>query len=359
MEEANPPDYRSLDLIEEAETDLQQEQRYRTAGIVGLVAVLALGGVLVLLNSLNRVDLLPASSILARSLGPSDSMDLASGLPPSPQVLSYLRPLDTIYTTDSVYLEVNLTRQDVTVHQRSGGSRSFLISSGTPFISEGMSTPTGIFTVQGMTPMAISKQFNNARLHHWIGVQGGVGFHGLDGSGYYGYLGKRPSSHGCMRMSREEISDMFRLVHPGALITVHYGEPARVIAFCDVGDTAGADLIDSNSVFNRKLGSERLKTLLDGRMWVDPQPRLVHLARQRLRWGMSMADARKIPKQQIPERKSFGVMRQYLPSMEPDLSHTGISALHSGLARLQADSINASVRDSVVAADHTEPEYGE
>jgi hypothetical protein len=222
-----------------------------------------------------------------------------------------------------------------------------------------MSTPTGVFTVQNMTPMAISKQFNNAKLHHWIGVQGGVGFHGLDGSGYYGYLGKRPSSHGCMRMSREEISDMYNLVHPGALITVHYGDPARVIAFCDVVDTAGAELIDSSSVFNRKLGSQRLQSLLEGKMWVDPQPRLVHLAHQRLRWGMSMADARRIPKQEIPKQKSFSVVRQYLPSMEPDLSHAGIAALYSGLAHLQADSINATLRDSVEAADHTEPVYGE
>jgi hypothetical protein len=359
MDEENAPDYRSPELSNEAETDLQQEQRYRTAGIVGLVAVVALGGVLVLLNSLNSVDLLPASAVHASSFEASDSMENSGGLPPSPLVLSYLRPLDTIYTTDSVYMEVNLTRQDVTVHKRGGGSQSFLISSGTPYISEGMSTPTGVFTVQNMTPMAISKQFNNARLHHWIGVQGGIGFHGLDGSGYYGYLGKRPSSHGCMRMAREEISDMYELVHTGALITVHYGEPARVIAFCDADDTAGAELIDSTSVFNRKLGSQRLQTLLDGKMWVDPQPRLVHLARQRLRWGMSMADARRIPKQQIPERKAFGVMRYYLPSMEPDLSHTGIARLHSGLARLQADSINASLRDSVVAADNVEPEYGE
>ena len=152
---------------------------------------------------------------------------------------------------------------------------------------------------------------------------------------------------------------MYRLIHPGALITVHYGEPARVIAFCDIDDTAGAELIDSTSVFNRKLGSNRLQTLLDGKMWVDPQPRLVHLARQRLRWGMSMADVKRIPKQQIPERRAFGGMRHYLQSMEPDLSRTGVTRLHTGLARLKADSIHASLRDSVAAADNAEPVYGE
>jgi len=132
-----------------------------------------------------------------------------------------------------------------------------------------------------------------------------------------------------------------------------------VIAFCEAGDTAGAELIDSASVFNRKLGSQRLQSLMEGKRWVDPQPRLVHMARQRLRWGMSMADAGRIPKQEIPERKTFGVMRQYLPSMEADLSHAGRVALHTGLARLQADSINARLRDSVVAAERNEPVYGE
>jgi hypothetical protein len=125
MEEANPPDYRNPDLQEEAETDLQQEQRYRTAGIVGVVVVVALGGLLVLLNSLNHVELMPAASVLASSFDATDSVGVSRALPPSPLVLSYLRPLDTIYTTDSVYLEVNLTRQNVTVHQRNGGSRSW------------------------------------------------------------------------------------------------------------------------------------------------------------------------------------------------------------------------------------------
>jgi hypothetical protein len=74
---------------------------------------------------------------------------------------------------------------------------------------------------------------------------------------------------------------------------------------------------------------------------------------------MTMADARRIPKQEIPQRKPFGVMRQYRPSMEPDLSQAARVSLHTGLARLQADSINARLRDSVATADRNEPVYGE
>src|SRR5205085_7210285 len=116
-----------------------------------------------------------------------------TGIPVSALVMSHSRYLDTIYTTDSIYLDVNLSRQNVTVRRRDGSSRTFLISSGNPSLSKGMATPPGVYTIQNMTPLAISKQFNDAKLHNWIGVQGGVGFHGLDGTGYYGNLGVRPS----------------------------------------------------------------------------------------------------------------------------------------------------------------------
>jgi hypothetical protein len=273
--------------------------------------------------------------------------------------MSCLRPLDTVYTTDSVYLEVNLDRQNVTVHRRGGESRSFLISSGTPYIREGMSTPTGIFTVQNMTPMALSRQFNNARLHHWIGVQGGVGFHGLDGTGYYGYLGKRPSSHGCMRMAKDQIREMYGMVHPGALIMVHDGSPARVVAFCDADDTVGAQVIDSAAVYNRNLGKERMQTLMSGRLWVDPQPRLVHLARQRFRWGMQMGDANRIPRQQIPETPSFSASRHLHHQIYRDRSHVGTLDVLSGLTFLASDSLDMQQRDSnAVAVEVSSEENG-
>jgi hypothetical protein len=339
----------------------QEDHRYRTVGTITIIVIVAFGGVLVLLNSVAGGDILPSATVLATQSTPvqPDSGTVLSGFPPSRLVLTHTRPLDTIYTTDSVYLEVNLTRQNVTVHNRSGEAHTFRISSGTPAIREGIATPTGVFTVQNMTPMALSRQFNNARLHHWIGIQGGVGFHGLDGNGYYGYLGKRPSSHGCVRMAREEISDMYALVHPGALILVHYGYPARTIAFCESGDTLNARLIDSASVFNRNLGRERLQTLMDGKVWTDPEPRLVHLARQRLRWGMPVGDARRIPKQDIPEGVSFAATHRQLASTPNDIASTDIIRRNVGYAILTADSLDGIRRDSLRLSEQKEPEYGE
>lgn len=230
-----------------------------------------------------------------------DTLTIYSGVSLAPLVMQRLPIRDTIYTTADEYLDVNLANQTVTVVKRDGTKTRFLISSGNPYIRDGMATPQGIFTVQNKTPMAISKQFKNARLHWWIGVQGGIGFHGLDGSGYYWNLGKRPSSHGCIRMSRSEIKEMYALVNQGSVIKVHSGDPARVVAFCSKSDTLNATLIDSASVYNRKLGSERFNMLMNGEYWSNPVDRIVHLAPQRLRWGMPIGKAKDIPAQKLPE----------------------------------------------------------
>lgn len=242
----------------------------------------------------------------AKSLAISDESTnskniLYSGVSLAPLVMERLPIRDTIYTTGNEYLDVNLSNQTVTVINRDGTKNKFLISSGTPYISGGMATPSGIFTVQNKTPMALSKQFHNAKLHFWIGVQGGVGFHGLDGSGYYWNLGKRPSSHGCIRMARNEIKEMYSLVHEGSIIKVHNGEPARVVAFCDKSDTMNAILIDSASVYNRKLGLDRYNMLMKGEYWTNPIPRIVHKSPQRVRWGMPIGKAVEIPAQKLPD----------------------------------------------------------
>ena len=218
---------------------------------------------------------------------------------------------DTLFTTDSVYLVVDLQKQDVTVHKRDKRPVTFLISSGNPWIHEGMATPTGIFTVQNKVPMAISRQFNDARLHHWIGVNGGIGFHGLDGNGYYGYLGKRPSSHGCLRMAREDIREMYNMIHVGAPILVRNGEPARVVAFCDEESVADGYVIDSSNATVRGIGKERIAALYNGQFFVEPTQPLVHLAGTRVSWHIDAGLKSRIPRQRIAQRLAL-----------PDLTET-------------------------------------
>lgn len=295
---------------------------------------------------------------VARAASPRDSVTANhSPVPPSDLVLSHMRLVDTVYTLDSVYLEVNLKRQIVMVRFRNGNYRTFRISSGNPNISEGIATPAGLFTVQNMTPMALSKQFNNARLHHWIGIQGGVGFHGLDGSGYYGNLGVRPSSHGCVRMSREEIAEMYKLVHPGAMILVHSENPGRVVAFAQPSDTVGARYIDSASVYNKALGKERMQMLMEGNYWNSKEPQIVHRAGQRLRWGMSIGDVRKIPRQQPPKPESYaGLFTR--PRTDADQSYVDQSMGLSGVER-EIQAAFEKERKAHKAEEEKPTEYGE
>lgn len=335
------------------------ERNYRSLGILIAAGLGIFIAVMVLATSVDT-GTVTADTLSADSLRDAASAEeaITSSIPPPAMVLSRMRPRDTVYTTDSIYLEVNLKRQDVTVHFRDGASRTFLVSSGNPYISEGMATPAGLFTVQNKVPMAISRQFNDARLHHWIGVQGGVGFHGLDGSGYYGYLGVRPSSHGCMRMSKEEIAKMYTMVHPGALIMVHNGTPARVVAFCDSTAIHGAEVIDSVAVHRRGLGKERLQTLYDGRFWTDPSPRLVHLAGQRFRWGLEIGDAKRIPQQKVPPITYLPFPRKFIATHRADRSRASVSPVAFAALMREQDSIIATGKEEWSRED-SKAEYRE
>lgn len=99
-----------------------------------------------------------------------------------------------------------------------------------------MNTPTGLYSVQSKTPVALSKQFNNCELTDWVGFNGNIGFHGLKGSRYYGTLGVRPSSHGCVRMSHEDGKKLYPRIHRGTPVFVFSEEPAMIVKFADSTD---------------------------------------------------------------------------------------------------------------------------
>lgn len=259
-------------------------------GIFGLIPLAALLFVL----STGNADIL--EDIEWQKHAPQYSLE------PARMIQAFQDVQDTLYTTDSVYMVVDLQDQDVMLHFRSGRTERFLVSSGNPWIRDGMATPTGIFTVQNKVPMAISRQFNDARLHNWIGVNGGVGFHGLDGSGYYWNLGKRASSHGCIRMSREEIREMYDMIHVGVPILIRDGEPARVIAFCEPWETQDAFVIDSATARIRGIGKDRINALYAGRYFEEPTQRLVHIAGTRVSWHIDAGLKSRVPRQHVSEQ---------------------------------------------------------
>jgi hypothetical protein len=146
----------------------------------------------------------------------------------------YLPLKDTIHLLSDVYIEISLEEQEAILHRRNDSSLHFRVSTGNAYIAKGKSTPEGIFTVQGKSREATSKQFENAKLFHWIGFNGNIGFHGLEGAGYYRHLGLRPSSHGCVRIGRDDAEKLYQYVRKGTPVIVHSGEPAVEMKFSEI-----------------------------------------------------------------------------------------------------------------------------
>ena len=159
---------------------------------------------------------------------------------PSPDISvvvpSYDLLRDTLFLLDSMYLEVRIDQQMIYQHFQNGKSKKFPCSTGNRALKEGIATREGIFTIKWKSRRYMSRRFETW-LNYWMPFDGGIGFHGLDGRSYYKYLGRRPSSHGCVRVSNETGRDLFRTSPNGTVVFVHSGRPARLVCFASPGDT--------------------------------------------------------------------------------------------------------------------------
>jgi hypothetical protein len=167
---------------------------------------------------------------------------------------------DTIYVLGDSYIELPLNEQYAYVFRRNKPTLRLPVSSGNDKLHKGIKTRTGLFTVQSKLRKAISKQFNNAELINWVGFNYNIGFHGLSSSGYYSYLGKKPSSHGCVRISREDGDSLYVSVKVGTPVMVYEEEPARVFRFIDSVE------LSQRSYFTLGERGEMQKYILDSRL---------------------------------------------------------------------------------------------
>ncbi len=78
-----------------------------------------------------------------------------------------------------------------------------------------------------------SVQFDSTLLLNWMGFNYGIGFHALDTKGYYKYLGKKRSSHGCVRVSKEDALIIYKHIDLGTPVMVHHGNNVVTVAFGD------------------------------------------------------------------------------------------------------------------------------
>ncbi|MCX7909240.1 MAG: L,D-transpeptidase [Ignavibacteria bacterium] len=182
-------------------------------------------------------------------------------------LIFYYIPLkDTLYYLGDDYIEINLKLQLAFHITRDGEIDTVKISSGNKYLSKGIETPTGLFAVQNKAPIQISRQFENTEMLNWIGFSGNIGFHGLKKRGYYSSLGRRPSSHGCVRMSNEDGIRWYKKIKIGIPVLVYKSKSERVIKFASFQDFNPREDIIVQSL-NSSVGNflnERLMNIQQG-----------------------------------------------------------------------------------------------
>lgn len=181
---------------------------------------------------------------------------------------SFNKLRDTLFLLDTTYLEVRLDEQMIYQHFRSGRVDRYPCSTGDSRIKDGIATRQGIFTIGGRAKRTLSQQFQ-VYLNYWMQFDGGIGFHGLDSKSYYRFLGRRPSSHGCVRISNETGTTLFGNVRSGMVVYVHGGAPARILAFADGSHPGLLSIYDiDTALLNRRIDAVRAGRWYDSSLQV-------------------------------------------------------------------------------------------
>lgn len=219
---------------------------------------------------------------------------------------SYVR--DTVYTLMHYFIEVDLSKQKGYLYSRTEPVREFGLSSGTNRLEEGVDTKTGLFVIQAKMKKWYSQQFDSTLMFNWMGFNWGIGFHSLQGSGYYKYLGERRSSHGCIRLSREMAQELYDKIEEGTPVLVHEGYSAVKIAF---GNPEYSFTYLNFVNLEYQLDKE-YHEMYAGKYFVSYNPRLLIDFNNVYQEGLPIGDSRKIIKYQITSPVS-----EYITSSTP------------------------------------------
>ncbi len=205
---------------------------------------------------------------------------------------------DTVYTDKDKYLELRIDEQRVYVHYRDGSIKSYPVSSGNKFLSKGIESRPGLFAIFLKEQLHLSSQFNDAKMYHYMPFNMGIGFHSLAGTGYYGNLGMRPSSHGCIRMRAEDATALFMQCEIGTLVLAHRGKTARVVAFAPIGFKNERDYTKDDYM---KLLAYNLGSVYEGKYFIHPPKRFIIDPAIIPRIGYNVGNSDDIPeRQQVP-----------------------------------------------------------
>lgn len=212
---------------------------------------------------------------------------------PSLQDFSYLR--DTVYTLMPYFIEVDLSKQEGYLYSRTEPVTVFGVSSGTKSLTDGVDTETGLFVVQAKMEKWYSQQFDSTLMLNWMGFNRGIGFHSLQGRSYYKYLGKKRTSHGCIRLTREIAQELYDKIEEGTPVLVHEGHSAVIVAF---GDPKSSFIYLSFINLSYQL-NKRYNEMYAGKYFLSYNPKLLIDFNNVYHEGLPIGDSRKILKYQI------------------------------------------------------------
>jgi L,D-transpeptidase catalytic domain len=203
---------------------------------------------------------------------------------------------DTVYTDRDLWLELRIDQQMLYVHYRDGKTKNYPVSSGNKFLDRGIESRPGLFAIFRKEEIHLSSQFENARMNWYMPYNMGIGFHGLPNTGYYGNLGVRPSSHGCIRMRNEDARQLFKECDLGTIVLAHRGETARVVAFAPDGFKNESEYTKEDYM---KIMAYNLGAIMEGKYLIDLPKRLIIDGKIIPVSGINVSSVSKIPEKQM------------------------------------------------------------
>jgi hypothetical protein len=105
----------------------------------------------------------------------------------------------------TLFADINLTTQRLTVSDKSGVLHTWKISSA----RGGYVTPVGVYKAQWTSRMHYSRQYYNSPMPYSVFFHRGYAVHGTSAVGRLG----RPASHGCVRLRTSNAKKFYSLVH--------------------------------------------------------------------------------------------------------------------------------------------------
>jgi hypothetical protein len=209
---------------------------------------------------------------------------------------------DTVYTDKDTWLELRIDQQMLYQHWRDGRIVSYPISSGNKFLDRSIESRPGLFAIFVKEERHESSQYNNAEMYHFMPFNQGIGFHSLNGTGYYGNLGVRPSSHGCIRMRHADVKKLFGETPLGTIVLAHRGYTARTIGFAPK-DYENKEEYSKDEY--KKMLAENLANVLSGEYYMKERKFFVIDPKVIPTSGIYISYDRKIPEKQKMNKSTF------------------------------------------------------